>query len=325
MLIPDYWADATLKHRISGKQISVRRFGWSEISQEDAQRNADARAEDAFARLVAGEKLERREPKVAYNGASGVPIREQVLARHGSAVVTRNIYGARCLNTPDALFADVDFVLEPAPAFVAQVVGLLAVVGIVIGKLISGWGLAIVLMFVGFLAGYRLAKSLFSARQRAKGTPEQQARQRVEGFVREYPNWRVRMYRTPAGIRLLAMHKTFDPADPEVATFFKEIGADKIYVRMCTNQHCFRARVSPKPWRIGIATHIKPRPGVWPINPERLPERERWVNEYEKKAESFASCRFIADMGSDRIDPDVDKIRVLHDEMCKAESDKSLA
>ena len=35
-------------------------------------------------------KLERREPKVAYNGALGVPIREEVLSRHNNAVITRN-------------------------------------------------------------------------------------------------------------------------------------------------------------------------------------------------------------------------------------------
>ncbi len=86
MLIPDYWAETSLKHKVGGKQITVRRFGWSEQSQEDAQRNAEARAEEAFARVVAGEKLERREPKVAYNGAVGVPIREEVLSRHDETI-----------------------------------------------------------------------------------------------------------------------------------------------------------------------------------------------------------------------------------------------
>lgn len=325
MLIPDYWAEATLKHRVAGKQITVRRFGWSEQSQEQAQRNADTRAEDAFARLVAGEKLERSEPKVAYNGAFGVPIREQVLSRHDDAVITRNIYGAQCLNTPNVLFADIDFSDQPLPGFVLQVVGLLIIAGAAIGKIYSGWGLAIVLMFAALVAGYGVAKFLFGMKQKAKGTPEQQATNRIAGFLKKHPDWRVRLYKTPAGFRALAMHRTFDPAEPEVASFFKEIEADPIYVRMCMHQHCFRARVSPKPWRIGIKRHLKPRPGIWPINPERMPDRASWVEEYERMAQGFASCRFIADMGSATVNPAVEKVRALHDGFCRAESGLPLA
>ncbi len=325
MLIPDFWAEASVKHRVSGKQVTVRRFGWSEESQDDAQRNADARAEDAFARIVIGEKLERREPKMSYNGASGVPIREQVLSRHDDAVITRNIYGAKCLNTPNVLFADIDFSDDPMPGFVALVVGLLIIAGAIIGNTYSGWGLAFLLMFFALVLGASASRLIFGMKQKAKGTPEQQATNRINAFLKKHPGWRVRLYKTPAGFRALAMHRTFDPAEPEVASFFKEIEADPIYVRMCMHQHCFRARVSPKPWRIGIKSHLKPRPGIWPINPERMPDRARWVDEYERKSEGFASCRFIADLGSDTVDPTVDKVRELHDELCRAESDMPLA
>jgi len=325
MLIPDYWAETTLKQKFAGKQFTVRRFGWSEQTQEEARRNADGRAEDAMARLIAGEKLERSEPKIAYNGANGLPIREQVLSRHDSAVITRNIYGARCLNTPDVLFADIDFNNSPMPGYVAQVVAVFVLAGVAIGKFISGWGLAIALMFAALFIGHGVAHLLFRLKQRVKGTHSQQARRRIDGFLLKHPDWRVRLYQTPAGMRLLAMHRTFDPAEPEVAEFFREIEADPIYVRMCMNQHCFRARVSPKPWRIGIKQHLKPRPGVWPINPARLPDREKWVNEYERKSEKFASCRFIADLGNDQVDANAEKVRVLHDQLCKSDSQMPLA
>jgi len=36
-----------------------------------------------------------------------VPIREEIVSRHGDTIITRNSYGARCLNTPNALFADI--------------------------------------------------------------------------------------------------------------------------------------------------------------------------------------------------------------------------
>src|SRR4249920_633005 len=109
MLVPEFWAEATAKYLKRGNQVTIRRFGWSNESQQDAENLAESRAQDALLRVLAGEKLLRREPKVPYNGAEGVPIREEIVARHGDAVVTRNMYGARCLNTPNVLFVDVDF------------------------------------------------------------------------------------------------------------------------------------------------------------------------------------------------------------------------
>lgn len=325
MLIPDYWAEASLKHKLGGKQITVRRFGWSEQSQEDAQRNAEARAEDAFARVVAGEKLARRELKVSYNGAVGVPIREEVLSRHDDVVITRNLYGARCLNTPNVLFADIDFVIEPMSSSFKWATLLLMIAAFSFGKSYAGWWVGLMAAFAAWYAGYKVAAWLWAQKLKANGTPEELAMNRVDAFMEKHSDWHLRIYRTPAGLRLLAMHKTFGPGDGEVATIFREIEADRIYVRMCTNQHCFRARVSPKPWRIGVESHLKPRPGVWPISPERLPDRVRWVSEYERKAEAYASCRFIAAKGSDVVDPTVEKVRVLHDELCRAHSDMPLA
>ena len=109
MIVPEYWAEARLQTKEDGKQITIRRFGWSDESQEAAEALAQERAAEAMQRARAGEKLERREFKTPYNGADGVPIREEIMARHGDVVITRNCYGAPCLNTPDVLFLDVDF------------------------------------------------------------------------------------------------------------------------------------------------------------------------------------------------------------------------
>src|SRR5688572_18341267 len=64
---------------------------------------------------------------------------------------------------------------------------------------------------------------------------------------------------------------------------------DPVYRRMCRNQRCFRARVSPKPWRIGLTEHLRPRPGVWPVKPERLPQRNEWIRRYESQAGGVAA------------------------------------
>jgi hypothetical protein len=75
MIVPQYWAEGRVQHRTEQRQVTVRRFGWSDASQAEAHTHA------------------------------GVPIREEILSRHGSAILTRNLYGAQCLNTPDVLFA----------------------------------------------------------------------------------------------------------------------------------------------------------------------------------------------------------------------------
>jgi hypothetical protein len=87
---------------------------------------------------------------------------------------------------------------------------------------------------------------------------------------------------------------------------------------MCLNQQCFRARVSPKPWRIGIDRHIRPQPGVWPVRPERLPERQAWVEAYEVAADGFAACELIDTIGSGVVHPEVARVVRLHDELSRA-------
>ena len=49
-----------------------------------------------------------------------------------------------------------------------------------------------------------------------------------------------------------------------------------------------------------------------------LPDRQRWVEQYERAAQGFAACRFLMEKGSGHIDPIAEQVRVIHDQMCKA-------
>ncbi len=318
MLVPQYWAESRLQHRQQGRQITVRRFGWSDVSQADAQSSADARVEEALQRLLAGEKLPRREPKVPYNGAEGVPIREEIVSRHGETIITRNSYGARCLNTPNVLFADVDFRVDPSCRLTLVVVLLLLSCAVVVGWLAASKVIGSVLAVVALVLSGSIAKILHRALQRASGGAEGAARHRISRFVQQRPEWNLCVYRTPAGLRVLATHRTFSPGDPAVTECFKAFDTDPVYARMCLNQQCFRARVSPKPWRIGIDQHLRPRSGVWPVTPDRLPLRIAWIAAYEAAAQSFAACQLIESVGSGITHPDVRLVQELHDEMSGA-------
>ncbi len=274
--------------------------------------------------MLAGQSVLRREPKMPYNGADGVPIREEVISRHGATVVTRNIYGARCLNTPDALFVDIDLHDETPWQLTATVVAVLTVCAFALRTRFDP-AMIVLAMVVALLFSRALASRVFWLFRRLSGSAEQVALRRVREFVRSHPGWNFRVYRTPAGLRALATHATFDTDSNEVDTCFKSLGTDPTYARMCHNQKCFRARLSPKPWRIGIAAHIKPRPGVWPVAPERLPARQDWVRAYEKAALGYAACHFIEQFGSGFVHPEIAHVIELHDGMCQATSALPLA
>lgn len=319
MIVPEFWAEGRVQERLQGRQVTMRRFGWSDTSQDEAQRHADERAREALAHLAAGQNVARRELKLAYNGAEGVPIREEILGRHDATVVTRNLYGARCLNTPDVLFADIDFSVVLGPRLGLSVLVLLELGAAAIGWACDSWVLGLMAAVGGLLFSHGIATNLLRLFVAVAGGAQERAQKRVRRFCTEHPEWNVRVYRTPAGLRLLAMHRTFDPADAAVAECFRAVGADPVYVRMCRNQRCFRARVSPKPWRIGIGTHIRPRPGVWPVRPERRPERARWVEAYETSARGYASCRLLETLGgSGQVHPSARAVQLLHDELCQA-------
>jgi hypothetical protein len=317
MIVPDYWAEARRQHKTASRQITVRRFGWSLISEDEAFVMAEDRASEALRGLLSGKRLPRKERKVAYNGAAGVPIREEVLARHGEEVITRNAYGARCLNSPRALFADIDFASTTNFKLVLLVFVLLEV-AFLVGAGYESWGLCLGLTFIAFAAAYPLTNFLRRASVDVQGGVAQMARKRIAAFVTKHPLWSLRLYRTPAGYRVLATHKPFEvkgdesQAD-EVRKFFKAIHADPVYVRMCFNQRCFRARLTAKPWRIGIPDHMRPRPGVWPINPDRMAEREAWISEYESRAAHYAACEYLETIGSGVIHEALESVVELHD------------
>lgn len=328
MIIPKYWAEARLRHRDRRRRMSVHRFGWSDIDQAAAQAHAETRAAEALARLLAGEDLPRRERRVAYNGADGVPIREEIVARHGDSVVTRTGYGALCLNTPDVLFADIDFVETSRPRHVLA--SMVLVFAIVAGVSIAIFGMPapaalLLAFFASLLLGVPLPGLLRGAATALRGGRERVALERVRRFVRAREGWRVRVYRTPAGLRLMATHRRFAPRDPDVRACFDALGVDPLYARMCFRQDCFRARVSPKPWRMGMQRLRAPYSAAWRPEHASLPARQAWIDEYEDRALGYAACRYLETVGDGEDDLADAEVCLLHDDLCRAEGDLPIA
>lgn len=318
MIVPQFWAESRLQHRAKGRQVTVRRFGWSDTSQVDAQQSADVRVKQALDRILSGEKLARTDPKIPYNGAAGVPIREEIVDRHGETIITRNSYGARCLNTPNVLFADIDFPNGQPQRFTAAFMVALLLLSGAAAWLSGSRAVGIGLVVLTLLLGFALVSPVFRLVQAAAGGAEQAARKRIAAFMARHPDWNLRVYKTPAGLRVAATHRLFQPNEPAVAEFFAALGTDPLYVAMCLNQQCFRARLTAKPWRIGIQSPMRPRPGVWPVAADRLPLRNAWIADYEAAAKSHAACSFVESVGNGVVHLEAHGVLDLHDTLSQA-------
>lgn len=331
MQIPQFWAEARAVGSVGGKPRVVRRFGWSDHSQSEAKEHAERRAAQSLRELQSGKQVVRREQKLPYGG-NGLPIREEVLARHGDLVVTRNSYGARCLNEPDVLFADIDHQARlPRPA--EAVVAILKWSIILSGLAWALWHATRTGAWVCFgivalvvMAGIALTALVDGLRRRASNI----ARSRTESLDRlmkalaRLTNARAAVYETPAGWRVLLLHQTYDPTAEATQQLLSALESDPAYSQMCALQACFRARVSGKPWRMGVR-RIRPQPGIWPVHPDRLRRRLEWIAEYETRAQNFAACRLRREVGTGPVHPRCAEVQRVHDALSGARTDKPLA
>lgn len=330
MQIPRYWAQARLRHETSPRHgATVQRWGWSDQSPDAAQAHAQQRAQAALDQVLSAPqarnldaRFQRMERLGEYGLNDQTPIREEILGQRGRAVMTRNSYGAHCLNTPDVAIADMDFPPQPKPPSAAPLL-IAAFFALAACFVIFAQGGALPAMVV--LAGTVVVMALWlrrllNARQKQAGSadPRQLALERVTAFSQQHPDWGLRVYSTPKGLRIIVTHETMAPTDGAVQNLFAALQVDPIYQRLCLQQQCFRARVTGKPWRMGMSG---PSPQVrrWPVAANQLAARADWTHVYDKQAAQYSACRFVAQLGQARIAMDIQALVDWHDEACRAE------
>lgn len=295
-IVPRYWAQAkkTWKTPAPGRtQTTLQRWGWSFVSQAEAEQHAQIRLEEAYRQYTAPERPKsffRFEPKVPYNGAQGVPIREEILEEREVGVITRNSYGAECLNTEHVMILDFDedhitwqnknrlrvfqlFFVAIAPFVMMSTVSFSAWAGWAIGAwLVSG--LIRTLMWKIYVA--------------SQGGTMQVVLRRLQ---QAYPSFRWRVYQTPNGWRAIETSTIHDPSSRLTQDLMSDMQVDPLYQRMCKHQRCFRARLTPKPWRMGMD---RMKRMIWPVeNAERFEERTAWVEAYNETRKTYAACAYL--------------------------------
>jgi hypothetical protein len=139
---------------------------------------------------------------------------------------------------------------------------------------------------------------------------------KAAAWAKAHPGWNWRIYRTKGGVRLLATQALFDPADPVCEQVFAAMGADPLYRKLCQTQKCFRARLTPKPWRCGIGHP----PARWPFADAGEEQAfGNWEKKYHAACQAKATCRLL-DRGSGSIHEQLRETVQLHDEMTRAEA-----
>src|SRR3954469_2591694 len=140
---------------------------------------------------------------------------------------------------------------------------------------------------------------------------------RLSAVVAADPTLGFRVYRTRNGWRYLCTSRLYDPAAAETRILLGSLGADAKYVLLCRVQKCFRARLTPKPWRIGER--------FFEVGPLQSVTRKR-LEKYLQKAAPFATARFTSAVGQNgTMDPELRLIVDYHDRWCGADPDKPLA
>lgn len=258
-----------------GKSGAFAVWRSSDTSVNEAREAAQAAAE-RLAALFEADNL----PDEKY-GYGNRPMREPVLkemrnaAGELSAAVTRNSYGCQVLNTTGALFVDIDL---PEPKKSGGMFG-----------------------------------SLFGKRAEPED-PAKTAMAKAGAWAQAHPGWNWRTYRTRGGLRLLATHALFDPSDPVCEQVFAAVDADPLYRKLCQTQKCFRARLTPKPWRCRIGHP----PARWPFADAGEEQAfKNWDSGYKAACGSKATCQLL-DQGSGVVHAELGEIVALHDETTRA-------
>ncbi|MBT8136770.1 MAG: hypothetical protein KJO54_07140 [Gammaproteobacteria bacterium] len=144
---------------------------------------------------------------------------------------------------------------------------------------------------------------------------------RLKVTLQQYGKASFRIYRTAAGLRVLAVDREFDPAGREAQELMTATGTDPAFTQLCKVQKSFRARLTPKPWRCGVT---KP-PGRFPRNTDTQRLFEEWRRDYQNACDRYATCQILETIGSGRPTGSFAKLVELHDRQTRCTSHLPLA
>ncbi len=277
MKIPKFWALGSHQGKTHAhKQKAISVWGHSNTSQEDAENNANKKAESIFDRF----KILEKPDSYAYTDR---PLREEIVKTFDHeeqeiAIVTRNAQGCLILNTESVMFIDID---TPYPK----------------SKNILD----------------TLLKSLSKnyLKKRSKQESDETLSQ-IQDWAYQNKQHTFRLYKTFAGYRLLFTDNLYQPTSDQTKQIMQSVNADPLYIKLTTIQECFRARLTPKPYRCGT-TNLKIK--YPPQTPEAIQKYSQWTHAYNKIKKNHTACKHLKTYGDRNLKPQphIQNIITLHD------------
>ena len=306
--LPRHWA--TVRETVTfpgGQEWDVTIHGASDVSPEDAQRDAL----DRLRRVVAAGGPARP----TGSGMEYYPLRrlpeellEEVHAPDGAliAAITRNRYGSAVLNTDAVLISDIDLV-EPSSR----------------DRVRAGGGMLSRLFGGGSreeLTPQQRDPDSFGLRSPGRrGEAHARTVELIEDFSARHPELGVRTYRTRGGFRLLITGSGAAPSSDRARELMGTVRSDELYMLLCRVHDTYRARLTPKPWRIAVDRfeELGTRTAADDVH-------RAWVQRYRDASADVAVCRLLSSTGP-APDPVEQQIIDLHDRAVRPESGLRLA
>ncbi|MBR0459687.1 MAG: hypothetical protein IJJ26_10665 [Victivallales bacterium] len=253
----------------------------SEFSQ------ADAEARIPMLQAALNRKIQTGQCEAEVDGYE-VPIREEIIQElDPHNVVTRNRYGALVLNSTDHCIVDVDLPphAEEPPSLWTSFFSFQWLFG------------------RAALSGEPAPTPLENARKQL--LEDTLTRLRSSAFQ----GLSFRVYRTAHGLRVFARGRELPVRTDFTNYLFEQLHADPLYAKLCEKQNCYRARLTPKPWRV----NVKSPQFRFPYDSEAQRAMQGWLREYENARRMCATCSLVAEVGS----PVYSSVIEYHDRVCR--------
>jgi hypothetical protein len=288
-----HWCQET--REIDGVAVSSR--AGSDISEEDARQKLEQRFCYLAELRQQGNTLsrERRAQIKAFfaehseTGEYQRPICEELVERIDEHnVITRNRYGALVLNSENHVFLDVDFAApQRAPSLLSRLFSAVAHAGKARDDATT-------------LRQKCIDRVLLAARMSA------------------FSHLRYRIYGTKRGLRIFVSGARIPAQSVFMDELCKVFAVDERYALLCRQQNCFRARLTPKPARLGLGY---PSGLSFPYVAADAARFAAWLQGYNERSSSYATCHLLTELGR----PQMTSVLALHDKLCKVDSTLPLA